>query len=322
MNREPFIQVNEIEKRYPGTEKSAVECVSLSLHSGKTLALLGPNGAGKTTMVKMIAGLVLPTSGSIRVLGHDMMRARIKGVRHIGAVLEGARNLYWRLSALENLRYFGSLRLVPRRELPQRIEELLALFGLEEHRHQEVRQFSRGMQQKLAIAAALLHDPEILLLDEPTLGLDVQAAKQLETTIAQLAQEQGKAILLTSHMIPLAEKLADHIFVIHQGREVAFDTTRSLLERYNTHQDITEIQVTGQIPQALIANLQQNFPVITAVSNTDTTLLSWSGQEQAQLLQLLQILDEQGQTILDVGRRQASLEEVFLSLTGMVKPNE
>lgn len=321
MNSQPFIQVSEVTKRYPGAENPAVNSVSLSLHPGETLALLGPNGAGKTTTVKMIASLVLPTSGAIHVMGHDMALARTKGVRHIGAVLEGARNLYWRLSALENLRYFGSLRLVPRRELFHRIEELLALFGLEAYKHQEVRQFSRGMQQKLAIAAALLHDPEILLLDEPTLGLDVQAAKRLETTIAQLAQEEGKAILLTSHMMPLAEKLADRIFVIHEGREVAFDTTRSLLEQYNAHQDIAVIQVAGKLSTALIAHLQDAFPGITAVPNTNTTLLRWPGPEQAQLIQLLQFLDEQGQTILDVGRRQASLEEVFLSLTGTEKPN-
>lgn len=322
MNSQPFIQVSGVTKWYPGAEKTAVAGVSLSLHPGETLALLGPNGAGKTTTVKMIAGLILPTSGAIHVLGHDMVRARTKGVRHIGAVLEGARNLYWRLSALENLRYFGSLRLVPRRELSHRIEELLALFGLEENRHQEVRQFSRGMQQKLAIAAALLHDPEILLLDEPTLGLDVQAAKRLEAMIAQLAQEQGKAILLTSHMMPLAEKLADRIFVIHEGREVASDTTRSLLERYNTHQNITEIQVAGKLSAPLIAHLQEAFPGITAVPNTNTTLLRWPGPEQARLIQLLQFLDEQGQSILDVGRRQANLEEVFLSLTRVEQSNE
>ncbi len=322
MNNQPFIQVSEVTKRYPRAENPAVNGVSLSLHPGETLALLGPNGAGKTTTVKMVAGLVLPTSGTIHVMGHDMVLARAKGVRHIGAVLEGARNLYWRLSALENLRYFGNLRLVPRRELFHRIEELLALFGLEAHKHQEVRQFSRGMQQKLAIAAALLHDPKILLLDEPTLGLDVQAAKQLEATIAQLTQEQEKAILLTSHMMPLAEKLADRIFVIHKGRKVASDATRSLLERYNTHQDIAEIQVAGQMTQVLIAQLQQAFGGITAIPNANTTMLRWPGSEQTQLIQLLQFLDEQDQAILDIGRRQASLEEVFLSLTGMEQPNE
>jgi ABC-2 type transport system ATP-binding protein len=177
------------------------------------------------------------------------------------------------------------------------------------------------MQQKLAIAAALLHDPEILLLDEPTLGLDVQAAKQLESTIAELAQGQGKAILLTSHMMPLAEKLADRIFVIHEGREVAFDTTRSLLARYNAHQDITEIQVVGELPVALISHLQHIFPGLAAVPNATATLLKWPGLEQADWLQLLHVLDEQGQIILDVGRRQASLEEVFLSLTSVENPN-
>jgi ABC-2 type transport system ATP-binding protein len=225
--------VKTLTKVYPGAAKAAVSDLDLTLYPGEIVALLGPNGAGKTTAVKMIAGLVLPTSGSVHVMGHDMVRARTAGVRHIGAVLEGARNLYWRLSAEENLRYFGTLRLTPRRELTRRIDELLSLFGLEAQRGQEVRHFSRGMQQKLAIAAALLHDPDLLLLDEPTLGLDVKAARQLEETIAHLAREQGKAILLTTHMMDVAEKLAQRITVIHQGREVVSEETQSLLRRYS-----------------------------------------------------------------------------------------
>lgn len=311
----PVVEVKEITKVYPGAAKAAVSALNLTLHPGEIVALLGPNGAGKTTAVKMIAGLVLPTAGSVCVMGHDVVRARTASVRHIGAVLEGARNLYWRLSAEENLRYFGALRLTPRRQLAGRIDELLSLFGLEAQRGQEVRHFSRGMQQKLAIAAALLHDPDLLLLDEPTLGLDVKAARQLEETVAHLARKQGKAILLTTHMMDVAEKLAQRIIVIHQGREVVSEETQSLLRRYSAQRDVVEIHVTGAVPQALWAQVQQAVPDAAVSGENGTTQLLLPGLDQARLLQLLQQLDDGGVAIQEVGRRRARLEEIFLSLT-------
>ena len=309
------VELNEVTKVYPGAEKTAVSNLSLTIHAGEILALLGPNGAGKTTAVKMIAGLVLPTDGTIRVSGHDMVMERTKGVRYIGAVLEGARNLYWRLSALENLRYFGSLRLVPRRQLSQQIDELLTLFGLEENRHQEVRHFSRGMQQKLAIAAALIHDPDILLLDEPTLGLDVKAARRLEETVTQLAREQGKAILLTTHMMDVAEKLADRIAVIHQGQKIVCDQTHVLLEQHNAQQDVTEIQVAGSLPQTLVSELHQAFPNLSMHTDNGLAQLTFPALTQAQLIQVLQQCNAYAVNIRDIGRRRARLEEIFLLLT-------
>ncbi|MCB8980744.1 MAG: ABC transporter ATP-binding protein [Ardenticatenaceae bacterium] len=309
-------EAKSLTKIYPGASKAAVSDLNLTLHSGEVVALLGPNGAGKTTAVKMIAGLVLPTTGHVCVMEHDIVQARTVGVRHIGAVLEGARNLYWRLSAEENLRYFGTLRLTPRRELSRRIDELLVLFDLEAQRHQEVRHFSRGMQQKLAIAAALIHDPDLLLLDEPTLGLDVKAARQLEEIITQLAQEQGKAILLTTHMMDVAEKLAKRIIVIYQGREVVSEETRSLLHRYSAQRDMVEIHIVGVMTQAFEMQVQRTVPGVVFSDENGSTRLLLPALDQAQLLRLLQQLDAEGITIQEVGRRRARLEEIFLSLTG------
>ncbi len=312
------IQVRTVQKTYPGADTPAVDGVTFDLQPGEVLALLGPNGAGKTTTVKMVAGLILPSAGSIQVMGEDVVNHRERAIRYLGAVLEGARNLYWRLSARENLLYFGSLRGVPRRELDHRIDELLALMDLSDHQHKEVRHFSRGMQQKLAIAAALLHDPEVLLLDEPTLGLDVQAARKLEQTIAQLAHEQGKSVLLTTHTMPLAEKLADRIFVIHHGREIAFDRTNELLGKYNGYRDTTEIQVVGQMPEVLLTKTKAMFPDVISASDSGVTVLIWRGAEQPDVMRLLNYLDNPGVAVQGFGRRQATLEEVFLSLTESV----
>lgn len=307
--------LEQVTKVYPRATQPAVSALSFQVRAGEIVSLLGPNGAGKTTTVKMVAGLVLPDEGTVQVMGHDMVRERTRGARHIGAVLEGARNLYWRLSARDNLLYFGNLRLVPRRVLNERIKSLLELLGLGEHQHQEVRQFSRGMQQKLAIAAALLHDPPLLLLDEPTLGLDVAAARQLEATVSQLAQEQGKGILLTTHTMPLAERLADRIVVMHEGREMASGFTRELLERYSFHENTVQVRVAGHLSEEVVEALEQRFEHLNIAPDTDDTCLSWPVSLQSDLLQLLQFLDNRGICIMDVGRRQPTLEEVFLRLT-------
>lgn len=308
--------LEQVTKVYPQATRPAVKVLSFRVEPGEIVSLLGPNGAGKTTTIKMVAGLALPSEGAVRVMGHDMLRERTRGARHIGAVLEGARNLYWRLTARDNLLYFGSLRLVPRRVLNERITALLELLGLVEHQHQEVRHFSRGMQQKLAIAAALLHDPQLLLLDEPTLGLDVTAARQLEATVLRMAREEGKGILLTTHTMPLVERLADRVIVMHEGREIAGGSTRQLLEQYSIQQETVQVRVAGQMPEEVKQGLEQNFPDLYIAQDTDNhTSLSWSAPLQSDVLRLLQFLDGWGSCIVDVGRRRPSLEEVFLQLT-------
>lgn len=316
MSASVVARLEQVTKTYAGAQRPAVNALSLELKGGQILALLGPNGAGKTTSVKMLAGLILPTSGKASVMGHDMVEQRNEGVRHIGAVLEGARNLYWRLSAWENLLYFGTLRLVPRRILKRRITELLSLVGLAQQQHQEVRTYSRGMQQKLAIACALLHDPSLLLLDEPTLGLDVEAAKQLETTILRLARDEGRSILLTTHVMALAERLSDQIVVMHRGREIASGSTQELLRAHDVHRDIIQVRARGRLSGHMTDVLRHQFDDVQVTPDTDHTLITWPSASQSKLMQLLNFLNAENVLIEDAGRRRATLEEVFLQLTG------
>lgn len=316
MSAEPLVVADNITKTFDG--KTAVSEISFTLEPGEILALLGPNGAGKTTTIKMVLGLITPTLGRVEVKGYDMAvdHEMRQGVRHLGAVLEGARNAYWRLSVLENLRYFGGLRGLARRDVDEKAYGLLSLLNLLEHQNQEVRKLSRGMQQKVAIANALMHNPEILVLDEPTLGLDVETARLLEETIVKLVK-RGKAILLTTHVMGLAERLADRIFVINEGRQVAYNHTHLLLQQFDTR-TIVEIKTQRPLPADVWEQISRQFPAIVQWGNS----LEWMEPEQHQVVTLYQMLDQAGGiAVLSIAHREPKLEEVFLSLTRRVGAN-
>jgi ABC-2 type transport system ATP-binding protein len=214
-----------------GKTLEAVSGVSLSLDPGEVLAFLGPNGAGKTTTIKMIAGLLEPDAGDVKILGINPHRRPI-ALREVGAVLEGSRNLYWRLTPMENLVYFGVLRGLTRRRAKVRADELLAQFELEHKRNAAVQTLSRGMQQKVAIAVALVHEPRLLLLDEPTLGLDVEATEAVKLQIRAIAAA-GRGVLLTTHQLEVAEALSDRVAIIRDGGLIAEASTKELIREFS-----------------------------------------------------------------------------------------
>jgi len=310
------VAVSNLVKSYRSGHPNAVDGISFEIPAGQVFGLLGPNGAGKTTTIKMILGLVIPTSGSINLAGYDISTQRNKALRHAGAVLEGSRNIYWRLSARGNLEYFGALRGMHGRALNQRIEKLLALVELSDRADEETREFSRGMQQKVALAIAMLHNPDVLLLDEPTLGLDVQSAHTIEKAIREMVQ-QGKAVLLTTHQMHLAEKLSDRIFVIHHGKKVVEGAPGEITRQFGGQQTI-EIRLAAVFPDTL-SRLNAKFPHLTATIDGEIiTLTGADNTTQAEMLNLLDQLDTEGFPILQAGRREATLEEAFVQLTSEV----
>ncbi|KGQ22805.1 ABC transporter ATP-binding protein [Thermus filiformis] len=221
-----------LSKRFGALE--AVKKVSLTLARGEVLAFLGPNGAGKTTTIKMVAGLLQPDEGRVEIAGKDPHRDPW-ALREVGAVLEGNRNLYWRLTPLENLLYFGVARGLRYREALDRARALLEAFGLAEKAGALVRTLSRGMQQRLALAVALIHRPSLLLLDEPTLGLDVESALAVQEEIRRLAEE-GYAILLTTHQLDVAQRLSHRVAILRAGEVVLEGRTEEVLSRFSgTH---------------------------------------------------------------------------------------
>jgi ABC-2 type transport system ATP-binding protein len=313
---QPAIAASHLTKSYRPGCTNAVDGISFQVSPGSIFGLLGPNGAGKTTTVKMILGLVLPTSGAARLAGYDVASQRCRALRHAGAVLEGARNVYWRLSARANLEYFGALRGMQGHSRTLRIEQVLALVGLAERADEETRHLSRGMQQKVALAVAVLHDPDVLLLDEPTLGLDVEAARTIERAVRELARERGKAVLLTTHHMALAQRLCDRNFVINAGREVASGPTDEVLARFGQGQQTVKVRLGAAPGAGLLARVREAFPLLTVTTERETTVLAWSdGVSQREMLDLLALLDAEGLPILQVGRRAATLEEVFVRLT-------
>jgi ABC-2 type transport system ATP-binding protein len=289
---------------------TAVNDVTLSVPHGQVIGLLGPNGAGKTTTIKMTCGLILPTAGTIALNGYDVGRQRSNAVRQLGAVLEGSRNVYWPLSAWQNLMYFGRLKGLRGREIRPRAERLLADLGLWERRNETVGSYSRGMQQKVAIAAALITDPPILLLDEPTIGLDVEAARTVKDWITRLAADEGKTIVLTTHQLALAQELAGRIAVIRDGTIIADLPTPDLLARYA--EDRFEVRVAGLLngfAGALPAGARDD-------ADAGTTRVVLRDADQGRLFDFLGELRAKEIPLLSVTQAQPDLEEIFLRLIG------
>lgn len=304
------IEIESLTKVYGkgATQVRAVDGISLSVAAGQIIGLLGPNGAGKTTTIKLICGLVSPTSGSVRVNGYDIGRQRSRAVLQLGAVLEGGRNVYWSLTAWQNLFYFGRLKGLPGSEIAPRAGRLLRDLGLWDVRHAQVGGFSRGMQQKVAVAAALIIDPPILLLDEPTIGLDVEAARTVKDWIVGLAYGQHKTVVLTTHQLDMAQELCDRVAVIRAGKIIANLPVPELLSKFR--QDRYRI-VLGT--QSELRDFE--LPAGTTVSHEDgTTALTAPGLADRDLYGLLARLGEAKLSLRSVTQVEPDLEEIFLRL--------
>jgi len=293
-------------------EISAVVDLSFEVAQGELFGMLGPNGAGKTTTIKILTTLLRPTSGKVSVAGLDVARDAAKIRPLIGFAFGGERGLYYRLNGRDNLRYFAELYRLPPRKINTRVEELLELVRLRERADERVEGYSRGMKQRLHLARTLLHDPNILFLDEPTIGLDPVGARELRETIRQL-HERGKTILLTTHYMFEADALCDRIVVIGKGRLLASGTPRELKSLVRD-QSVVELEVFGATPE-LIDRLR-------ALDFVDSVVV-----EQRDLRQVLRVqtpIAEQAVPRLlaslaglEVGRvsvREATLEDAYVRL--------
>lgn len=297
------LEAHNLRKTYRQRGKlvEAVRGVSLSIDAGEVLAFLGPNGAGKTTSIKMIAGLLQPDAGWVKIAGRDPHR-NPQALRMLGAVLEGNRNLYWRLTPEENLEYFGVLRGSTRRAAHRQGLYLLDRFGLLDKRRTPVQALSRGMQQKLALAVALVHQPQLLLLDEPTLGLDVEASQNVKALVRELAKE-GCAILLTTHQLDVAEEISDRVAIIQKGEIIALEPTREIIRRFSG--STYTIEIEGELDSVRVSKIE----ALGAVIQEGQIVYAGTPEGIYQVLQVLSPLP-----LVQVKKDQADLTKIFLKL--------
>ncbi len=292
----------------------AVRGVSFEVAEGELFGLLGPNGAGKTTTIKMLITLLIPTAGSAKVLGFDVVEDAREVRKRIGYVFGGERGLYERLSALDNLRYFAELYAVPPREQRSRIAELLDLVGLSGREKERVEGYSRGMRQRLHIARGLLHDPPVVFLDEPTIGVDPVGARELRKTIAALTAA-GKTVLLTTHYMFEADDLCNRIAVINKGEIVAEGTPRDL-KRVVADRTVLEIETFG-VDEDAIERLRgaEGVTSVSVEERDQAQVLLVQSASGAELThRLLAMLGDT--TIGRVAAREPTLEDAYVALVG------
>jgi ABC-2 type transport system ATP-binding protein len=305
-------------KKAPRSTFTAVDGVDLEIGKGEIFGLLGPNGAGKSTTIRMLCTLLEPTSGTATVNGFDVVKQANDVRRSLGTLLAGERSIYWKLTGRENLEYFAALYHIPPTVARRRVDELIERMELKERGNELVEKYSTGMKQRVAIAKALLARPPILLLDEPTLGLDPQAARKLRELISELKQE-GHTILLTTHYMEEADQLSDRIGIIDHGKVIALDTSANLKKRID-QKEIIKLELSGwhaEIAEKLksISGIEK----LTTHQQGDADL--WEVNLQADnsrtaLPRIVESISGNGTRLVNMNVVKPSLEDVFIDLTG------
>lgn len=306
------ITINQLTRHFK--ETVAVENLSLEVNRGEIFGFLGHNGAGKTTTVRLLNGVIEPTSGSMRVLGYD---PQVDGpaLRARTGVLTETPSMDERLTAWDNLSIYADLYGVPRNEVRQRINELLTEFDLADRAQQRVGGFSKGMKQRLALARAMLHKPELLFLDEATSGLDPIAAHHVNELIERMARRENRTVFLCTHNLVEAQKLCDRVAVLEHGRLVAYGTPAELTRQYVRRLDV-DIEVHEEQVEAALQILR-NLPrlVVGEPLRTNGALMATLAGHEA-IPDLLEVLVHQKIRVYRIAAQEANLEQVYFTLHG------
>lgn len=282
-------------------KKEIIKGLSFSLKEGEVFGFLGPNGAGKTTTIRMVVGLIKPSSGTISICGYDLHKEFTKAIRHIGCIVENP-ELYPYLTGWENLEYFR--RMVP--ELPEeRITEVVELVGLEKRIHDRVKTYSLGMRQRLGIAQALLGKPKVLILDEPTNGLDPAGIREMRNFIRLLAEREGISVLVSSHLLSEIQLMCDRVAIMSKGKIIQVGSVDLLLsQKERVHWKVTPVEKGIEILQ------NEGLPVF----EKDGIIITPFDQEKLPLLNAK--LVENGVKVYEIYTKLPTLEDLFIELTG------
>jgi ABC-2 type transport system ATP-binding protein len=306
-----IIEAHNLEKKFGDFQ--AVKGIDFFVKQGEVFGFLGPNGAGKTTTINMLTGLARPTSGSITISGEDGI-AHIKKVQRQIGIVPDESNLYDDLSGYENLVFCASLYGIPKKKRERRAKELLKQFSLDDTGKRPFKAFSKGMKRKLTIAAGIIHEPQIVFLDEPTTGIDVESARQIRKLVKDL-NGQGTTIFLTTHYIEDAERLCDRIGFIVGGKVIQVNTVKELMNA-SQKEHIMEFGLESTCPERIDAALLERFPDSTIKKRTEQTLRIASGT-RLDLKLFMDFFNEQKVTINEARIIRPSLEDVFVKVTGL-----
>ncbi len=286
--------------------------MDLEIESGTAVGLLGPNGAGKTTTIKSLLGLIVPTNGRVAIHGKDVHDSPAETYNRVGAVLEGARNTYWRLTVRENLEFFSALAGQSSSEAKERQAALLEQFSLEDKAEQTVKNLSRGEKQKVSIACTLARDVDVIFLDEPTLGLDVESTLDLRRELRTMVNEQGTTLLVSSHDMDVIEHICDRVVIMNDGEIIADDTVENLFDVFDTQQ--YEITVDDPFPPAVRETVIDEYHATNFNQREEATRFTVKviGDEFYDFVNTLQAADVSVDTVTAV---EPDLEEIFLRVT-------
>jgi ABC-2 type transport system ATP-binding protein len=318
---DPLLHVDGLRKVYRTRRREvvAVEDVGFSVHPGEIVGLLGANGAGKTTTIKCVCGLVRPSAGRIEIAGVDVRQKPRKAVANVAAVLEGNRNVYWRLTVRENLEFFGALQGLSTRSLKQPIDDLITLLGLEKKRDVPGRHLSRGMHQKLAIGCCLIKQTPLVLLDEPTLGLDIETSYELRSYLRQLGNE-GRTVVLSSHDMSVIEDLCERVIVLNGGRVLIDDTVANLLALFKSR--AYRFEILGALAPFQEAALREKFELVEISEGSEHSHIDVQLGEGGDIYELIDILQRGRTAIESIDRRDPNLEEIFLKMIADGAPDK
>lgn len=308
-------------------EKKLVEAlkgVSFSVKYGEVFGLLGPNGAGKTTTVKILSTLLIPDGGKAIVGGYDVVDEAEKVRERIGVALSVEKGFFWKLTGRENLKYFGMLKGLKGRELNDRVDFLLKELGLEELKASDklYEEYSLGMKARLSLARAMLTDPPILILDEPTLGLDPPSARVIRALLVRLAREEGKAVLITTHNMFEAELICDRVAIINNGKIAALGRVDELKRMVNSKTsinilvgDVVDLRILEKTLQQVLSNVPSRL-ILTPDGRVRIRLLSSAGEEDTIISEVVKAVAQHKGRVYRVEVEQPNLEDVFIKLTG------
>lgn len=303
------IEVRDLTKRYKGNGFAAVDHISFNVESGEIFALLGPNGAGKTTAIKILTTLLKPTSGTAKVAGFDVGKDKDSVRKSIGIVFQEP-SLDWRLTGRENLDFHARIYGIGRKEREKRIEEVLKLVELEDKADVAVDKYSGGMKRRLELARGFIHNPKVLFLDEPTLGLDTHTRRRIWDYIRELNDSEGATIVLTTHHMEEADYLCDRVGIMDQGKIIALDTPTNLKDLIGSDVVSLEMNTTYNV------EVFKKLDFVTEFRKHDNFVTLKMERGDLRIPAIMEVAKLAGIEIKSVNLRKPSLEDVFLHFTG------